>query len=405
MVELTPAKRGYGERIIMIGEYRFPDGDAAAIRSMSLACAFRDLGYSVIVLAKGTLRDADFAADRGGYYIEGIEYRTMNPTPVRSWQRVFTPWRRILLLATYLKSMDLRGCRAVVINASDSARHLPFVLAFCRRRSIPLIGDVCEWYGTRQITGGYLNPFFLAFLAVFHLVLPRVQNMIVVSRLLEGRFSGNDRSVIRIAAPLDVQAVDAENRTPDDRLVLIYAGVAGRKDLLVEVLDALISLAPAERRRVELRLLGPTREDVVALLGGREKLLLDLDGSVKIYGKVSREDVLEALQEAHFSVLFRPDLRYAHAGFPSKVPESLAVGTPVLLNLTSDLAEFVGDGKASIVANSSAVADIALVIRRALNLSRPAYLEMRRAARQKAEEYFDYRTFLSALSGFMNRIQ
>lgn len=389
----------------MIGEYRFPDGDAAAIRTMSLACAFRDLGYDVTVLGKGTLRDEDYIASRGGYYLNGIKYQTMNPGPISFRYRLLNPWKRLRLFATNLEALDLGGCRAVVINAADSARHVPFVRAVCRRRNLPLIGDICEWYDPRQITGGWVNPFYLVFQVVFHFVLPRLRNMIVVSRLLEERFSGGGRSVLRIASPIDVAGIEANDRTPGDRLVLLYAGAAGRKDLLGEVLAALSLLAPEERRRVEFRLLGPTREDLVEFLHGRDDLLREIADVVKPLGRVPRRDVLLALQEAHFSVLFRPDRRYARAGFPSKVPESLAAGTPVLLNLTGDLGDYVGDAQASIVAESSSVADIATAIRRALRLSRTEYQQMRVAARLKAETHFDYRVSLPALAEFMTHLQ
>lgn len=389
----------------MIGEYRFPDGDAAAIRTMSLACAFRDLGYAVTVLGKGTLRDEDYVADLGGHYVKGIEYRTMNPAPLSLWHRLVNPLQRLRLFATSLEAIDLRDCRAVVINASDSARHVPFVRAVCRQRNLPLIGDVCEWYDPRQMSGGWLNPFYVVFQVVFHFVLPRLRNVIVVSRLLEARFDGSGRSVIRIASPIDVSEITPTDRTPENRLVLLYAGAAGRKDLLVEVLQALRALSPEERRRVEFRMLGPTREDLVALLGGRDELLQELAEVVRPLGRVPRRDVLSALQQAHFSVLFRPDRRYARAGFPSKVPESLAAGTPVLLNLTGDLGDYVGDEQASIVAASGSVADIATAIRRALELSRTEYLALREAARHKAETHFDYRASLPALSAFLARLQ
>lgn len=389
----------------MIGEYRFPDGDAAAIRTLSLACAFRDLGYEVMVLGKGAVRDQDRSTKCGGYYVKGIEYRTMNPTPVSIWRRVLNPWQRLRLFATSLEALDLRRCRAVVINASDSARHVPFVQALCQRRGIPLVGDVCEWYDPRQMRGGWLNPFYLVFQLVFHFVLPSLRNFIVVSRLLEARFGGIDRSVVRIASPIDVTDIASTDRTPSDRLVLLYAGAAGRKDLLCEVLYALRELSHDERRRLEFRLLGPSRDDLVALLGGRDELLRELAEVVRPLGRVPRSAVLSALQEAHFSVLFRPDRRYARAGFPSKVPESLAAGTPVLLNLTGDLGDFVGDGRASIVAASGSVADIAAAIRRALALSRDDYLKLRESARRKAETHFDYRVSLSDLSAFMERLR
>jgi glycosyltransferase involved in cell wall biosynthesis len=389
----------------MIGEYRFPDGDAAAIRTLSLACAFRDLGYEVVVLGKGIPRQEHRDSGTGRYSIKGIEYRTMNPTPIPLWRRVLAPWRRARLFAATLEAMDLARCRAVVINACSSARHVPFVKSFCDERGVPLVGDVCEWYDPRQIPGGWLNPFYLVFVGVFHAVLPRLRHFIVVSRLLEARFTGPGRETVRLAAPIDLADVDAADRTPAGRRVLLYAGAAGRKDCIAEVVLAIAQLTPAERRRIQFRLLGPSRADLESLLEGHSGVLTELGDSVQPMGRLPRADVLTALQEAHFSVLFRPNLRYARAGFPSKVPESLAAGTPVLLNLTGDLGEYLIDGESAIVVPSRSVSDIAAALRRVLSMPLEDYKKMRVSARAAAEARFDYRTNLRQLADFMARLR
>jgi glycosyltransferase involved in cell wall biosynthesis len=391
--------------VILIGEYRFPDGDAAAIRSLSLACAFRDLGYAVTVLGKGSVREADFDVKRGGFFVKGIEYRTMNPVPVSFWRRIFQPWQRARLFVTTLETMKLDTCRAIVINACDSARHVPFVRSFCARRGLPLVGDVCEWYDPRQITGGRLNPFYLVFLVVFHTVLPRLKNVIVVSRLLEDRFTGPGRNVVRIPAPIDLADVKTTDQVEGERVVLLYAGAAGRKDCIAEIVLALASLTPNERSRLQFRLLGPTRADLEALLGSQSQLLDELGDSVVAQGRVPRSEVLQALQTAHFSVLFRPNLRYARAGFPSKVPESLAAGTPILLNLSGDLGDFLADGEAAIIARSESVGDIVAALRRVLSVPRNELHAMRGAARRVAETSFDYRISMPALASLMARLR
>jgi hypothetical protein len=132
-------------QIIFIGDYLFPEGDPAAIRTLSLARICRDLGYSVTVIGKGRLRSEDYDADAGRHCIEGICYTTMNPQPVSAIQRLQHPIDRIRQSAAALEALNLKHTRAVVINASGSARHVPFVTAVCRRHSIPLIGEVCEW--------------------------------------------------------------------------------------------------------------------------------------------------------------------------------------------------------------------------------------------------------------------
>jgi len=392
-------------QIIFIGDYLFPEGDAAAVRTLSLARICRDLGFKVTVIGKGQVRSEDYDSERDGYYIEGIRYSTMNPEPVSTIQRLRHPIRRLRLYVSALEQLRLEDTRAVIINASGSARHLPFVSAFCRRNSIPLIGDVCEWYDPCQMKYGRLDPDYAVFLIMFHCLLPHCRNLIVISKLLERHFGGGGRHVIRIPPVVDPSKIPCFNRTPEDRLVFLYAGLPGRKDRLKEMLVALASLSSGERSRIEFRLLGPTKQELVELLGDSADVLGLLNDTVKLLGRVSRNQVLEALQEAHFTVLLRPDKRYANAGFPSKVPESLAAGAPVLLNFTSDLGQYLGDGVAALKVHDCSPVEVAKAIRRALQLSPVALRDYRSCARVKAEQHFDYRLFLESLNCFLNALR
>ncbi len=186
--------------------------------------------------------------------------------------------------------------------------------------------------------------------------------------------------------------------------MLLYAGLPGRKDLLREILVALASLAPDERARIEFRLLGPTKQELIKLLGRSASLLNVLAHTVKPMGRVPRHEVLDELQKAHFTVLLRPDKRYANAGFPSKVPESLAAGAPVLLNLTSDLGEYLDDGTAALPVHGCSAVEVAKAIRRALQLGPAELHEFRRCARAKAEQYFDYRLYLDSFETYLEQL-
>jgi glycosyltransferase involved in cell wall biosynthesis len=392
-------------QIIFLGDYLFPEGDGAAIRTLSLARICRDLGFTVTVIGKGRVRPQDYDNIARGYYIDGIHYQTMNPERVFWPQRLRHPIERLRQSVRALEQLDLADTRAIIINASGSARHVPFVHAFCRTRSIPLIGDVCEWYDPRQMKLGLVDPSYALFYLAFRYVFPRLRNLIVVSTLLERHFAGAGRNLLRISAPVDVREIPCTDRTGRDRLVLLYAGQPGRKDLIQEVFVALASLAPQERSRVEFRLMGPTSAELAKILGKSAGLLDLLGDSVKPLGRAPRHQVLAALQEAHFTVLLRPQMRYANAGFPGKVPESLAAGTPILLNFTSDLEEYLGDGTAALPVRDCSAAAVAEAIRRALALGPVELQEFRRCARLKAERHFDYRLYLDSFSSYLETLR
>jgi len=103
-------------------------------------------------------------------------------------------------------------------------------------------------------------------------------------------------------------------------------------------------------------------------------------------------------------VLLRPPARYAQAGFPTKVVESLALGTPVICNLTSDLGNYIHDGAEGIVCADYQPEDLVAALERALALSVEQRAAMRAAARARAEAAFDYRQYAAPLADFLARI-
>ena len=391
-------------QIVFIGEFKIPAGDAAAIRTMSLARICRDLGYRVCVIGKGRLQEQDFDPLRQSHFSEGIEFVTMKPAPVSAAQRLRHPIRRLTLYRRALQARNPATVRAVVINACDSALHVPSVKSFCESHGIPLIADVCEWYDPRHRRRGHLNPAYRVFAAVFHLVLPRIRNMIVVSTLLEKHFARPGRHMIRIAAPIDVGSVPFTRDVPAQPLVLLYAGMPGRKDLLHEVFAGMAMLSAAERERIQFRLLGPTKAELAALLEGSSRVLDELGASVVALGRVPHEQVLSELQRAHFTVLLRPNQRYANAGFPSKVAESLAAGVPVLLNFTSDLGACLGGSAAAIEIQSPTPTDVMIALRKALALTPSELAKSRDAARDKATQLFDYRQYSDSFAEYLRKL-
>ena len=97
--------------------------------------------------------------------------------------------------------------------------------------------------------------------------------------------------------------------------------------------------------------------------------------------------------------MFRDNsLRYARAGFPTKIVESLSSGTPPICNLSSDLGLYLEDGKNAFFAAGFAPEDIKEALEKALATSSEERAEMRAAARKTAEEQFDYRHYVNALA-------
>ncbi|MFE9201811.1 glycosyltransferase [Micromonospora sp. NPDC007230] len=385
-------------RLLLIAACHFPGGDALSNRMLHLALSATPPGSTAVVVndwpSDGTCPPTNppLPAD--------IRVVTLTVTTggrlVRWWQRQWRPVRVLVALR-----------RAGVRPAELSAVYLPLglwtlttwaVLRLAVRR--PVIVDVLERYDPQQFARGRFAPPFIRNRWSAFLAARLADRTIVISTALRDEFA-HRRPTLLVPPQVDRDTF-AYPAPPSlaGGLNLLYAGTAGAKDMLAVVVEGIRRLSDAQRHRVRLTIAGMSREQANCMSDLNGSDLDDIDGQVTFLGRVPRERVLAELTNAHFSVLVRPDAGYARAGFPSKVPESLAAGCPVLLNHTSDLARYVTDGREGLVLAGPTADDVRVGLLRALDLNDDQWRRMSRAARERAEE-FDYRSWASTVSAFV----
>ena len=143
---------------------------------------------------------------------------------------------------------------------------------------------------------------------------------------------------------MDVKNFRFEKYTKKDKLTILYAESPGKKDYLKEIIEEIALLNYDKLEKIELRLIGVTREHISGESDIDEETINKIKDNIKFLGRVPREIVLENLKQADFTVLLRsPVQRYAQSGFRTKVVESLSSATPVILNITSDLGDYITD--------------------------------------------------------------
>ena len=222
-------------------------------------------------------------------------------------------------------------------------------------------------------------------------------SVISISSFLEEYYKSKGIDTIRIPILCD-SACKSINKSCSDKLVLFYAGAPAKKDYIGNLLEALLLLTQEEQKKIKFLLIGVNKDKLIKQSGISSSTIEACSEMLELCGRVPREEVIERMREADFTVLPRDaSLRYAKAGFPSKVVESLSNSTPILCNLSSDLDLYLKDGENAIIADSHHPEDLAKAIRRALELSTEMKREMRAKARESAEKHFDYRNYSDLL--------
>lgn len=388
--------------IAYVGPFPFPWGQAGSRRMCGIARSLADAGYKVVVGGGDSLPSFETDLDEGE--IKGtVRYIGLNESPsnnssiIQKSTQVFWSWGRKTV--AWLDSQKIKPTHVFVYGGS--AQYMLRLLPWCRKNGIPLIADVVEWYDPRQMTGGVFGPFNISAKLALRYLYPKCDGVVAISHLLADYYENKGCPVIRVPPTIDVAGINLSQRPfrqDDSKLTLVYAGTPGKKDMLGNVIKA-VAVEDPLGIRLKLLVIGPTLDQVKALCRAE-----DLPPCVDVLGRISQSAVTDYVRSADFSVLLREPLRFANAGFPTKFVESMANGTPVIANLTSDLGLYLRDGIEGLVCADYSAESLVFTLRRALSLSSLEIASMRKAARDQAERSFDFRVYASPLSDFLMRV-
>jgi glycosyltransferase involved in cell wall biosynthesis len=389
--------------IAYIGPFLFPWGQAGSRRVYGVARSLAEGGYHVVVgcgaSEPGELKHLECQdGDARLSYIGLSELPRLGASSTSKLAQLIL--RQGARTISWLDAQPTKPSHVVLYGGY--AQYMFRLLPWCRRNRVPLIVDVVEWYDPRHMQGGFFGPFHISTKIALRVQFPKSDGIIAISSYLADYYCRRGCPVVRIPPTLDLKHVGVNYHTGAlafKPLTLVYAGTPGKKDLLRNAIRG-VEMADPQAKRIRLLILGPTREEVCSLQGSKK-----LSPFVEVLGRVNQPDVAKIIQESDFSILLRESLRFAQAGFPTKFVESIASGTPVIANITTDLRDYLHDGIEGLICPDHTAEAFAQTLDRALVLTQEERNQMRKAARRQAERSFDYRNYTKSLKAFFEGLR
>ncbi len=378
------------KKVVIINTGPFPEGDAGAVRLRFVAQALVEAGFSVEVLCRGKANDEGF--------IEGIYYKSLKRS---EGSRIFRGIDYYCFLGRakqYLRKNRDIDC-IYIYNAQIS------VFEYCKKlhkkRGICLVHDCVEWYSPDEFINGEKNIAYKNNNKINTKTVDNSYRVIAISRFLQKHFTDRGIATMRLPILCDSRLRMVPKQS-SEKLTLFYAGVPFRKDYVGNVLKAALLLTPEEREQLRVILVGTTKGYLIHHSDIPEEVIEASKDFLEIYPRMPRQEVLQHMEMADFTILPRDaSRRYAQAGFPSKVVESLANATPVLCNYSSDLELYLQDGENALIAKDHTPEELAKTIHRAIKLTASEKIEMSKNALKSAADYFDYRLYINELKSFI----
>ncbi|HEX4485651.1 MAG TPA: hypothetical protein VH088_05255, partial [Terriglobales bacterium] len=225
-------------KIIYVGDFLFPDGDAAAARVLGIGKALRAAGYEVIFAGSEPDGRPQDLQPNGSFAYQSFSYF---PQAERRSRDLTLPERAGFYLGggrrtvEFLESQDARDVAAVFLY-QGYATSMMRVRESCARRGIPLVADITEWYSSSQLAHGRFGLPYWDCEFRLRVLAPRyIQNVVCISTYLGAHFRKRGCCTVEVPPLIDPgeEKWFAEGTRPEstEPLALIYAGAPGKKDL------------------------------------------------------------------------------------------------------------------------------------------------------------------------------
>ena len=380
------------KHIVIITTGCFPTGDSISFRLQMVAKAMLDGGNRVTVLCRGALKDS---GEWDGVRYYSLKYKNGNKI-VKTGEYFAFPKRVKKYLDKNKDNID-----ALYLYCGQ-ASVFKLCKKFAKKYNKGLIRDCPDWFSHEQYKFGKFSIFYQINNRINTKITDESFDIVAISHFLEEHFSGRGLRTLYVPVLCDSSERTEPKEKNSDILKLFYAGMPGKKDFIGNLLEAALLLNDEERAKLRISLVGVSRGMLIEKCGISASVIDGCSGFLDIHGRVPKTKVLEMMEEADFLALPRDAVaRYAKAGFPSKVTESLANATPILCNITSDLGDYLVDGYNAIISKDHSPKALAEALKRSISLTPEEKNAMSKNALDTAREKLDYHLYTDRLKKFI----
>lgn len=387
--------------VAIVGRFNFPTGDAASTRVIGVGKILKDLGYDVVFVGK-CMNPNNHDCLSGDF--EGFNYFNIPNKPSlanRARQIIFSG----KMTVSILEKKAIKP--SIIIYYGNSSTYLKPLLKYTRNKKIKLITDIVEWYDPGQVNGGKWSPMLWDVNYTIQKLIPKCDGVIAISSFLQNFYNEKGMTTIRVPQLFDIEDSkwDFDHVTSFNKssLNLVYAGVPGKKDSIDVIIKSVKTIID-QGHSIKLHLFGPNPDQIKDVLGSDQGLVNDLSGVIVFHGRINHDKIPFNLAKADFSVLIRPDMRYAHAGFPTKFVESLAAGVPVIANLTSDIGFYLHEESNGFIVNDNSVEQLVDTLSKAIKINEITKIKMKENAKDEALNSFYYKNHIDRFKDFLLKL-
>lgn len=337
-------------KVMYVGHYSF-DIDSAAVHRVKVnTTILQKAGFQVVHVSGGSNSILDGVLEGDGC----IHYYIKRPDTFASYYSTAVSGKDVIDLIDQEKPN-------IVVLYNYHMLSMINILRHCRRRDIKVLADVTEWYRYSNIllaiSKGLESELKMRF------VHKRLDGLFVVSRYLEEYYKSSVPLIIYLPPLIDYSDIKwrfNSNSSEIPEFITIAPNLKHKEDL--SRLLEMFRIVNSSDSNFLLHIFGINEVQYCKIYNsiGVDK---ELRGKVIFHGRVDHEKVLEKEKNSWFLIFYREINLSNLAGFPSKIPESLACGTPVITNSTSNICEYIEDGVNGFILSGDVLQDANRIVK------------------------------------------
>lgn len=380
--------------LVLMGSY-FPYGVAISSRIVNFCRLFHESGMTVHVISQYT-KDKKMDIDTI-QKMSCCTYQVATRKDSSSFASFFGEPSFIPCVDNYITEFG----KPDVIFASGVEPYFNKLIA--RYNDIPIYLEQCEWMDKTSYRFGIIDFRFIRRNRLLSGGYKKSAGIVSISRLLDEHYQSLGIKSIRIPTILDVENTEYRTNKCNKKIILVYTGnPSTSKELFKPIFEA-IKENKVIRNNVEFHIYGPTEEKVLANIDNDKDLYNQIRDVVYTHGRVPQEEMGEIIRAADYQIFVRPNRRSSNAGFPTKLAESMSVGTPVITNDTGDIGLYVENEINGFMLKGIEKDNVIETLLHVISISQEQQESIRRQARKTALMHFDFRGYKNILTQLIGK--
>lgn len=375
------------KKVLYIGGFCMPDGNAAAQRVLGIAKLFKECGYDTRFV--GLSRSITNLYEIGTIdCFQFINYKY--PSSGIDWIKYLCG------IGSPIKEIETFKPDIVILYDHPSIA-IERIYKFCKKHKIKVLADVTEWYGAN---GNFVHKIIKKYDTHRRMTKSHVKldGLISISSYLYDYYNRLNIPQIKLPPLVDIMQSKWHSKVNvnNDCLRFVYAGSPGKsKDRLDLIIKALANVAKGHPSvKLALNIYGITNQQYKDTWCDEQTYEF-----VTFNGRRPHEEIINDLLNSHFQIFLRPDIRSNKAGFPTKFVESFTAKVLPITNLSSNLKDYLVDGYNGFVIKDLTPESIENCLKKVITTSIDKINDMRNNI---DNHKFDFRNYKKDLQEFIN---